>query len=88
MSINGMLPTAGKFLTYLKGLRPRDRTGLVFGSYGWGGQAAGEIEEILKNLKWELPVDKININYIPGPEELEEVREKAKKLVNSIEQNS
>ena len=31
---NMMLPSMGEFLTYLKGLRPRNRLGFVFGSYG------------------------------------------------------
>ncbi len=47
---NGMLPTVGAFLTYLKGLRPKKRIGFAFGSYGWGGQAIKEIETVMKNL--------------------------------------
>lgn len=83
---NGMLPTVGKFLTYLKGLRPAGRIGMSFGSYGWGGQAPGEIEDIMKNLSWEVPVDKVRINYIPGEQDLKKVREAGRKLVNSIEE--
>ncbi|MBD3179766.1 MAG: MBL fold metallo-hydrolase [Candidatus Latescibacteria bacterium] len=83
---NGMLPTVGKFLTYLKGLRPAKRTGISFGSYGWGGQAPGEIEDILKDIGWDLPVEKIRVNYIPEPEDLERIREAGKELVNSIEE--
>lgn len=85
---NGMLPSVGEFLTYLKGLRPAEKTGLVFGSYGWGGQAAGEIEEVLKKLKWELPLDKININYIPDAEKLEEVKKAGREVVTLSKQGS
>jgi flavorubredoxin len=77
---NGMLPSMGGFLTYIKGLRPRDRIGFVFGSYGWGGQAVGQIEEILKDLKWELPMEGLKIKYIPDEDELENVKEIGKKL--------
>jgi len=70
---NGMMPNMGAFLTYLKGLRPKNRIGFVFGSYGWGGQAVREIEKILKDLKWELPIESININYIPEEKELKKV---------------
>ncbi|MBN1163955.1 MAG: FprA family A-type flavoprotein [Candidatus Krumholzibacteriota bacterium] len=77
---NGMLPSMGAFLTYLSGLRPKGRMGLAFGSYGWGGQAAGEIEKVLRELKWELPLDKINVKYIPDLEELEEIKAEGKKL--------
>jgi flavorubredoxin len=71
---NNMLPSVGKFLTYLKGLRPKNRIGFVFGSYGWGGQAVGEIEKILKELSWEIPFKSINLNYIPEKKELINVR--------------
>jgi flavorubredoxin len=71
---NNMLPSVGKFLTYLKGLRPKNRIGFVFGSYGWGGQAVGEIEKILKELSWEIPFESINLNYIPEKKELINVR--------------
>jgi len=81
---NTMLPTIGGFLTYLKGLRPKNRFGFVFGSYGWGGQAVGEIENILKGLSWEMPIESVNINYIPDENELEKVKEKGKKLAKTI----
>jgi flavorubredoxin len=77
---NGMLPRMGGFLTYIKGLRPRNRLGFVFGSYGWGGQAVGQIEEILKELKWELPIEGLKIKYIPDDDELENVKEIGKNL--------
>jgi flavorubredoxin len=77
---NGMLPSMGGFLTYIKGLRPRKRLGFVFGSYGWGGQAVGQIEEVLQDLKWELPLEGIKIKYIPDNDELENVKEIGKKL--------
>jgi len=62
---NTMLPTMGKFLTYLKGLKPKDRIGFVFGSYGWGGQAVGEIVKIVKDISWDTPFDGVNLNYVP-----------------------
>jgi len=81
---NNMLPTMGGFLTYLKGLRPKNRIGFVFGSYGWGGQAVGEIEKILKEISWEIPIESININYIPDEKELKKVKETGKKLVKYL----
>jgi flavorubredoxin len=78
---NTMLPSMGGFLTYLKGLRPRNHIGFVFGSYGWGGQAVGEIEKILKELYWELPEKSINFNYIPNEDDLNNAKKIGKKLV-------
>ena len=75
-----MLPTMGGFLTYLKGLKPNNRIGFVFGSYGWGGQAVGEIENILKDLSWDMPVESINLNFIPDEKELADVKKTGNKL--------
>jgi len=77
---NGMLPTMGAFLTYIKGLRPRKKIGLAFGSFGWGGQAVGEIEKVMDELGWEKPHKGINLKFIPDPEELEEVKAKGKEI--------
>jgi flavorubredoxin len=77
---NGMLPSVAGFLTYLKGLRPKNRIGFAFGSYGWGGQAVGEIEKYLKDLSWEMPMNNINLNYIPDNIELLNVKQTGKKL--------
>jgi flavorubredoxin len=77
---NGLLPTIGSFLTYIKGLRPRKRIGFAFGSYGWSGQAAAQIEEAMKELKWELPKEVLKINYIPEDDELNNIKEIGKEL--------
>ncbi|HEU18137.1 MAG TPA: FprA family A-type flavoprotein, partial [Deltaproteobacteria bacterium] len=36
---NNLFPTIADILTYLKGLRPRNLVGGVFGSYGWSGES-------------------------------------------------
>jgi len=81
---NGMMPTMGGFLTYLKGLRPRNKTGFVFGSYGWGGQAVKEIEKTIEPLSWQYPEDSVNINYIPEEKDLENMKKIGKKLGEKI----
>ncbi|MFH1415672.1 MAG: FprA family A-type flavoprotein [Elusimicrobiota bacterium] len=77
---SGMLPSMGAFLTYMKGLRPRNRIDLAFGSFGWGGQAVGEIESIMRELKWDMPLESINLKYIPDEDELEKVKEAGKNI--------
>lgn len=77
---NGMMPTVAAFLTYMKGLAPKKRTGLAFGSYGWGGQSIALIEEILKNMKFDI-LDQIRIQYIPENKQLAEVTQKLEELL-------
>ncbi len=81
---NGMMPSMAGFLTYLKGLRPRNRIGFIFGSYGWGGQAVGEIENIIKDLSWDMPYNSINLNYIPNDTELNNVKELGEKIGKNL----
>ena len=79
-----MLPSISGFLTYIKGLRPKNRLGMAFGSYGWGGQGAKQVAATLQEMGWDMPVDMINIQYRPDPEELEKVKEAGKQLAQEI----
>jgi flavorubredoxin len=81
---NGMMPTMAGFLTYLVGLKPRNRTGFIFGSYGWGGQAVAQIKKTLEPLSLEYPLESVNINYIPDEKELEEIKKIGKEIGNKI----
>lgn len=74
---NNMLPTVAAFLTYLKGLAPKNRKGLAFGSYGWGGQSVGQVEDVLKNCGFDL-FEQIKIEYIPDDSVLSDITNKLK----------
>ncbi len=80
-TLNGsMLPTMGSFLTYLKGLKPQNRIGYAFGSYGWKGEATAEIHSVMESMKWELPAEPIDIKYRADQDEMNKVFEIGKKL--------
>jgi flavorubredoxin len=81
---NNMLPSIGGFLTYLKGLRPQQRTGFLFGSYGWGGQAIKLMESMLDGLSWNFPEKNLNINYIPQEKDLENIKNIGIRLAKKI----
>jgi flavorubredoxin len=83
---NGILPTVGALLTYLKGLRPKNRIGMAFGSYGWGGQGAREVAEAIKGMGWEIPEAAINILFIPDESELDVARDAGRRLGQSLKQ--
>ena len=51
---NNLLPNVAAFLTYMKGLKPKDRIALAFGSYGWSGESIGQIEAYFAALGFEL----------------------------------
>lgn len=51
---NNVMPSVAAFLTYMKGLKPKARIGLAFGSYGWSGESIGQIYEMLKSCGFEM----------------------------------
>lgn len=82
---NGMLPTVAAFLTYIKGLRPKKRIGFAFGSYGWGGQGAKEVASVLQEMGWEMPEKTVNLQYVPGEKDLDNLKEIGRRLAGVIE---
>jgi len=67
---NGMFPTMGDFLTYMRGLRPKGKVFGLFGSHGWGGGAIKEMRRHLEMEKFEVWEKELPIQYIPNSEEL------------------
>lgn len=77
---NNMFPTVGQFLTYLKGLKPRNKAAMAFGSYGWSGQAVGLVNKELEAMQMKLVHDGLQVKYVPDPQELAQARALAAKL--------
>ncbi|MFW9940660.1 MAG: FprA family A-type flavoprotein [Candidatus Thorarchaeota archaeon] len=80
---NGLYPTVAEYLSYQRGLKPMDKVGLAFGSYGWSGQAAQEIATIMKDTKIDVMDELIKIQYVPKPEDLD-FKEIIDKLVEKM----
>ena len=68
---NGLYPTVAEYLSYQRGLKPMNKVGLAFGSYGWSGQAAQEIADIMKETKIDVLDELIKIKFVPKPEDLD-----------------
>jgi len=77
---NGIFPSVGDFLAYLKGLRPPKKKAAAFGSYGWGGGAVKTIEQELKSSGVELLEPGIQVRYRPDESDLEMCRELGRQL--------
>ncbi len=81
---NNMLPNVSAFLTYLKGLSPKNRKVLAFGSYGWGGQSIAHVEEQLLSCGFEIFSERIRIPYIPSKAQLEQIKETLIKDLSNV----
>ena len=82
---NGMFPTMGDCLTYVKGLRPKGKLFGLFGSHGWGGGAIKEMRKVLVEEKFEIWEKELPIQFVPDQEELKSAiqfgREFARKVL-------
>ena len=77
---NGLFPTVGDFLVYLKGLRPQKKKAVAFGSYGWGGGAVKTVEQELKSAGIEVLEPGLQVRYRPYEKELEKCRKLGEQL--------
>ena len=83
---NQILPSMASLLTYMKGLKPKNKIGFTFGSYGWNHAGINEIESVMSNLKWILPISSTRIKYRPTKKDIIEIKENMnitlKELIN------
>ncbi len=70
---NQMMPTIAAFLCYLKGLRPVNHKAFAFGSYGWGGQSIGYVEDELRAAGCEIILDKVRVANVPTAAQLDDL---------------
>ncbi len=67
---NGIMPSVGAFLTYLKGLAPvGGRKAIVFGSHGWNGKSLKEIQTYMDTCKFDTRAV-FKIQYKPTEQDL------------------
>ena len=62
---NGLFPTVADFLCYMRGLKPQNKIGAAFGSYGWSGEAVKLIENELKQMKVDLIQPGLKVQFVP-----------------------
>jgi flavorubredoxin len=65
---NNVFPTLMDVLTYMKGLKPKNKLGAAFGSYGWSGEAVKLLNAQLESMNFELIDPGLKIQYVPDAE--------------------
>ncbi|MBM3133476.1 MAG: FprA family A-type flavoprotein, partial [Chloroflexi bacterium] len=69
---NGMFPSVAEFLCYLKGLKPKNKIGAAFGSYGWGGGATKAMIPEMQQAGIEIVEPELTLKWVPEERELAE----------------
>ena len=81
---NGLFPTVSDFLTYMKGLKPKNKVAAAFGSYGWSGEAVKLINHELEGMKFDIIDPGIRIQYVPNEKGLGPCHELGKKVAEAL----
>ena len=62
---NGLLPRMAGFLMYMRGLRPQNKIGAAFGSFGWSGESVKLLNESMTDMKFDIVDDGLRVKYVP-----------------------
>jgi flavorubredoxin len=81
---NGLFPTVSDLLTYMKGLKPQNKIGAAFGSYGWSGEASKLITQELEEMKFKVIDSPLKVQYVPDQKALETCRALGKKIADEL----
>jgi len=82
---NQMFPRMADILAYLKGLKPRNLVGGVFGSYGWSGEAIGQLTTALSEMGIEVVTEPMAHKFVPDGDVLERAREWGRNIAKEMQ---
>ncbi len=85
---NGVLPRVADMLAYAKGLKPANKMGAAFGSYGWSGEAVKLINHALEEMKIDVVDPGIRIRYVPTHDDLGRCTELGSKIGKAIKKEA
>ncbi|BCL60149.1 MBL fold metallo-hydrolase [Desulfomarina profundi] len=77
---NGLLPRMAGLLMYMRGLKPTNKFGASFGSYGWSGEAVNLMNKALEDMKIEVIEDGLRLKYVPDQDSLAECVEMGRRI--------
>ena len=81
---NGLFPTVSDFLTYMKGLKPKNKIGAAFGSYGWSGEAVKLINNELAEMKFDVIGPGVKYQFVPDEKGIKACHELGGKIAEGL----
>ncbi len=82
---NNIMPLVADMLTYMQGLRPQNKLGFAFGSYGWSGESPKILGRWLAGMEAEQPLDPLGVQHVPDHNAYEELASAGRTLAEHIE---
>ena len=84
---NGLLPRMAGFLMYMRGLKPTNKFGASFGSYGWSGEAVGLMNTALADMKIDVIEEGLRMKYVPSAEKLTKCVEMGRRIGKRVNES-
>ncbi len=81
---NGLLPRMAGFLMYMRGLRPANKIGAAFGSYGWSGESVKLLNQAMTDMKFDIVDDGLKVKYVPEEGDLSQCVELGRKVGQAL----
>ncbi|PID78471.1 MAG: MBL fold metallo-hydrolase [Gammaproteobacteria bacterium] len=81
---NNIFPALSDILTYMKGLKPKNKIGAAFGSYGWSGEAVGILNSYMEEIGFDVVDEGIKVQYIPEEADFEKCRNLGLKISEQL----
>lgn len=81
---NTILPLVAAQLTYMKGLRPLNRIGGAFGSFGWSGEAPKQLQEHLTDMHMDMPMEPVKCSWRPDRDVLKACHDMGKTIAEAL----
>ena len=81
---NGMLPRMAGFLMYMRGLKPTNKIGAAFGSFGWSGEAVKLMNRAMEDMKFDVIEPGVRVKYVPGHTDLSDCVEMGKRIGQAV----
>ena len=81
---NGMLPRMAGFLMYMRGLKPTNKIGAAFGSFGWSGEAVKLMNKSMEEMKFDIIEPGMRVKYVPSHTDLKECVEMGKRIGQAV----
>ncbi|TBV80078.1 MAG: MBL fold metallo-hydrolase [Desulfobulbaceae bacterium] len=81
---NNLMPAMADVLTYMKGLRPKNKIGAAFGSYGWSGEALKQLNKYLEDMEIPAAQDGVRIKNVPTHKTLKDCVELGRSVAQAM----
>jgi len=80
------LPRMAGFLMYMRGLKPANKIGAAFGSFGWSGESVKLLNAAMTDMKFDVVDDGVRIKYVPETDDLATCSDLGKKVGQALNQ--